>query len=101
MYVISLDHFLDSRGAIAVEPGPARKLADFATAAVAYASNGNRPDDAPQPTCFKCGNPKDSVVDIGMTEVGLIAWRCQACGSEGEISNWRGTFWDLSKNSPK
>lgn len=101
MYVISLDHYLDAKGAIAIERGPSRKLADFATAAVAYASNINRPDDAPRPVCFKCRSPKDSAVDIDKTEAGLIAWRCEACGSAGQISNWRGTFWDLSRNSPK
>jgi hypothetical protein len=34
MYVISLDHYLDAKGAIAIEKGPGRKIADFATAAV-------------------------------------------------------------------
>jgi hypothetical protein len=92
MYVISLNHYLDAKGAIAVERGPARKIGDFATAAVAYASNQNRPGDAPRPICFKCCNPKDSAVDISLTETGLVIWRCDACGSQGQISNWRGTF---------
>lgn len=34
MHVISLDHFLDGKGAVAIERGPALKVADFATAAV-------------------------------------------------------------------
>jgi hypothetical protein len=97
MYVISLDHYLDAKGAIAIETGPGRKIADFATAAVAYASNKSRASDAPRPTCFKCRNPKNSVVDIGITETGLVVGRCHACGSQGQISNWRGTFWDLSQ----
>ena len=97
MYVISLDHYLDAKGAIAIDKGPGRKIADFATAAVAYASNKKRPDDAPRPTCFKCRNPKDSAVDISLTDTGLVVWRCHACGNEGQISNWRGTFWDLSQ----
>jgi hypothetical protein len=100
MYVISLDHYLDAKGAIAIEKGPGRKIADFATAAVAYASNKNRPSDAPRPPCFKCRNPKDSAVDISFTETGLVTWRCQACGSQGQISNWQGTFWDLSQGIP-
>ncbi len=100
MYVISLNHYLDAKGAIAVERGPGRKIAEFATSAVAYASNKNRPGDAPRPTCFKCRNPKDSAVDINVTATGLVIWRCHACGSEGQISNWRGTFWDLSQGAP-
>lgn len=97
MYVISLDHYLDAKGTIAVDKGPGRKIAEFATAAVAYASNKRRPDDAPRPTCFKCRKSKVSAVDIHLTERGLVVWRCHACGNEGQISNWRGTFWDLSQ----
>ncbi len=33
MYVIDLTHYLDAKGAIAPERGPARKMADFLTAA--------------------------------------------------------------------
>ena len=100
MYVISLDHFLDAKGLIAVERGPARKLADFATAAIAFASNRHRPAGAPRPTCFKCRNPWDSAVDVNLTEAGLVIWRCHACGCEGQISSWRDTFWDLSSGAP-
>ncbi len=38
MYVIFLDHYLGTEGAVVIERGPARKLADFATTVVAYAS---------------------------------------------------------------
>lgn len=96
MYAISLGHYLDAKGAIAIERGPGRKMADFVTATVAYASNRHRPADAPRPTCFECRNPKHSAVDIGMTKTGLVTRRCHACGSEGQVSNWQGTFWDLS-----
>ncbi len=99
MYVISLDHYLDSKGAIAIERGPGRKMADFATAVVAYASNRHRPAEARRPACFKCRNPEHSAVDINMTKSGLVVWRCDACGSEGQISNWQRTFWDLSQSS--
>lgn len=50
MYVISLDHYLDDNGAIAIDRGPARKIADFATAVVSYASNPRRPTDAKPPS---------------------------------------------------
>jgi hypothetical protein len=83
MYVISLDHYLAAKGAIAIDKGPGRKIADFATAATAYASNRNRPGDARRPTCFKCRSPKDSAVDISITETGVVVWRCHACGSQG------------------
>ncbi len=71
MYVISLDHFLDDKGAVAIERGPARKVADFATAAVSYASSPRRPSSAPRPICFKCRKPKDGDVEIGLTTADL------------------------------
>jgi hypothetical protein len=43
MYVMDLTHFLDAKGAIAPERGPARKMADFLTAVVAHASDFDRP----------------------------------------------------------
>jgi hypothetical protein len=96
MLITSLDHYLDAKGTIALESGPGRKMAEFMTAAVAYASNRHRPANALTPSCFKCRNPKSSVIDVGMTDAGLVIWRCHTCGSEGQISNWRGSFWDLS-----
>ena len=100
MYVISLDHYLDGKGAIAIKRGPGRKMADFVTSAVAYASNRHRAVDAPQPTCFECRNPKEIAVEVSMTKTGLVTWRCHVCGSEGQVSNWQGTFWDLSASTP-
>ncbi len=47
MYLTDLTHYLDSKGRIAPERGPARKMADFLTAVVAHASDFERPYDAP------------------------------------------------------
>ena len=96
MHVISLDHYLDDKGTIAIGRGPARKIADFATAAVSYASNPRRPTDAKRPTCFKCRKAANCDVDIRLTPDDLVVWRCYACDCQGQISNWRQTFWDLS-----
>lgn len=96
MYVISLDHYLNDKGAIAIKRGPARKLADFATSAVAYASNPHRLPSAQPPTCFKCRKPTKSEVDVRQLSDGRVIWRCSACDCQGQISNWQGTFWDLS-----
>lgn len=38
-YIISLDHYLDEKGSIALEIRPTRKIAAFATKVVAQASN--------------------------------------------------------------
>jgi len=32
--------------------------------------------------------------------IDVVVWRCLACGSEGRISNWQGTLWDLSQGTP-
>jgi hypothetical protein len=100
MYVIDLTHYLDPKGAIAPERGPARTLADFVTAAVAHASDFDRSDDTPGPLCFKCRKRDRRAVDTGLTEDDLVVWRCLTCSTEGQISNWQRSFWDLSSGKP-
>jgi hypothetical protein len=100
MYVIDLTHYLDAKGAIAPERGPARKMADFLTTVVAHASDFDRSDDAPGPVCFKCRKRDQRIVETGITESDVVVWHCPACGTEGRISNWQGTFWDLSHGTP-
>jgi hypothetical protein len=100
MYVIDLTHFLDEKGAIAPERGPARKLADFVADVVAHASDFDRPDDTPGPLCFKCRKRDRRPVETALTEDDVVLWRCTTCGTQGQISNWQGTFWDLSQGMP-
>ena len=100
MYVIDLTHYLDPRGAIAPEQGPARKFADFLTAVVAHATDFDRPDETPGPPCFKCRKRNRRAVDTGVTEDDRVVWHCVACGTHGQISNWQGSFWDLTSGQP-
>lgn len=100
MYVTDLTHYLDSKGAIALGGTAPQKMAGFLTAVVAHASDFDRPDDAPGPVCFKCRKRDQRVVETGITEDDVVVWRCIACGIEGRISNWQGTFWDLSQGMP-
>jgi hypothetical protein len=100
LYVIDLTHYLDPKGAIAPERGPARKFADFVTTVVAHATDFDRHDDTPGPLCFKCRKRDQRFVETGLTEDNLVVWRCLACGTEGQVSNWAGSFWDLSTGSP-
>jgi hypothetical protein len=100
MYVIDLNHFLDARGAIAPEKGPARKMADFLAAVVAHASDFERADDAPGRPCFKCRKRDRHTVDTGITGDDAVVWECALCRTEGRISNWRGSFWDLTQGRP-
>lgn len=100
MYVIDLTHFLDDKGTIAPPRGPGRKLAEFAAAVVAHASHADQPASASGPTCFKCRKREARRVETGITEDDLVVWRCTTCGTEGQISHWQGSFWDLSQRAP-
>jgi len=100
MYVIDARHYLTEEGDIAVPEGPARKMADFVTAAVAHASDLDRPEGVPGPTCFKCGKRDGRRAETGMTDGQIIAWQCLACGTHERISGWQGTLWDLSQDAP-
>ena len=96
MYVIDARHFLNDKGDIGPERGPGRKMADFVTAVIAHESDFDRPD-TPGPVCFQC---RKSPVDTVMADLGVILWRCPRCTTNGSVSHWRGTFWDLSQGSP-
>ncbi len=100
MYVIDAKHYLTESGDIAPQRGPARKMADFVTAVVAHASDFDRPEETPGPVCFKCRKRDDRRVDTGIADDDVIIWHCTACGTVGRISNWQGTFWDLSLGAP-
>ena len=96
MYIIDARHFLNDKGDIGPERGPGRKMADFVTAVIAHESDVDRPD-APGPVCLKC---RKSPVDTVMSDTDAILWRCPRCSTEGSVSNWQGTFWDLSQGRP-
>jgi hypothetical protein len=100
MYVIDARHYLDDKGNIAPERGPARKMADFVTSVIAHASNFDRPDDAPAPACFRCRKRDNRCVDTGIGEDDAVVWHCPACGTQSRISNWQRTFLDLSQSAP-
>lgn len=98
MYIVDLTHFLNAKGAIGPESGPGRKMADFLTAVVAHVTDVGRPDDAPGPLCAKCRKRDQRAVEAGMVDDHIV-WRCAACGFEGRISGWQGTFWDLRQGT--
>jgi hypothetical protein len=91
MYITDLTHFLDSSGAIGPVKGPARAMAQFHVDVVAHASDRTA-DALPAPRCFKC---KKSLVAAVPAHDGAITWVCPACRTDGRISNWQGSLWDL------
>ena len=100
MYVIDVKHYLDEKGGIAPQKGPARKMADFVTSVVAHASDFDRSEEHPGPQCFKCRQRDMSVVSTCLDDDQYIRWHCPACGASGQISNWQETFWDLARGRP-
>ena len=93
MYITDIRHFLDDKGAIGPRRGPARRIAEFHAAAVAYATDFDG-SGLTAPSCFKC---KQAAVEMSIAPADTIDWSCPRCRSGGRISNWQGTFWDLSK----
>ena len=100
-YVIDLRHWLDEKGAIAATKGTAKRLSDFAAAVVAHESNYDRGGALPGPVCFKCLRRDAGPVQTDTTPDDVIRWQCIACGTQGQISNWQNTFWDLSGSAPE
>jgi hypothetical protein len=50
--------------------------------------------------CFRCRKRDQGPVQTAITDDDLVVWRCLACGTQGQISNWRNTFWDLGTEAP-
>lgn len=91
MYITDLRHFLDAAGAIGPTKGPARAMAQFHADVVAHSSAATGQAPA-APRCFKC---KKIGVDAGLAADAAIVWACPKRRTEGRISNWQGTLWDL------
>ena len=75
-------------------------ITDFVTSVIAHASDFDRPESTLGPFCFKCRTRDNRRVDTGMTDDDAVVWHCPASGTEGHISNWQGTFFDLSQGMP-
>ena len=100
-WVVSLKHFFDEDGDIAVPKGPARKLAEHMVAIVAMAS---RPELIPLPEYqVRCRRRPGRKPCTGLIEADFnpdderIVWWCPVCDDNGYISNWKGSMWDLSE----
>ena len=95
MYVTDLTHFLDAKGAIALTSRPARRFAEFLGQVVAAASGPSALQAEGIGVCH-CNKCKGMVI-AEITPDDAIEWFCENCAQEGRISNWRRSFWDLSR----
>ena len=95
VYVIDIRHYLNDKGDIEPGKGPARKTADLITSVAAHASDVGKLENALGPLCFRCRKRGNCRVLTGVAANETVTWHCPACGTEGRISNWQGTFWNL------
>jgi hypothetical protein len=89
VYITDASHFLDAKGAIAPQRGPARKMAEFLGNVIVAATLPGQGSD--QAKCRKCRAAIETSI-VG----GEIQWRCSSCQESGRISNWRHTLWDMT-----
>jgi hypothetical protein len=92
MYISDARHFLDDKGALAPLRGPAKAMAEFHAAVIAYATDFEDVG-VKLPQCFTC---KKGTVWAELAQDDTIVWHFPRCRTEARISNWQGTLWDLS-----
>src|SRR5258706_14391281 len=80
MYITDVRHFLDEKGAVGPQRGPARVMAEFHAGAIAFATDF---DDTGvvAPACFK---RKKGVVNPIIAPDDAIYWACPRCNAEDE-----------------
>jgi len=66
-------------------------MAQFHVNVVAHASDATS-NALPAPKCFKC---KKGAVEAVRAHDDAIVWVCPTCRTDGRISNWQGSLWDL------
>jgi hypothetical protein len=91
MYITDARHFLDEKGAIGPQRGPARAMAEFQGGTISFATAAVA-TGVTAPTCFKC---KKARIDARIAKDDSIYWSCPHCQTEGRIAHWQGTLWDL------
>lgn len=100
-WITHLPHILNDTGNIPVGlPAPTFRLAKSICSFVAYATNFEGKDDEEFPPCFIMIEKKrcrGKVFPFLMIEEDNIGWQCKTCGTNGVISGWQGTLWDLTE----
>ena len=91
MYITDTRHFMDEKGAIGPKRGPANTMAEFHAGAITCGTDFGETGMA-APFCFKC---KKATVEPIIAQDDAIYWSCPRRKTEGRISHWQGTLWDL------
>lgn len=80
MYITNARHFLNDKGAIGPQHGPAKVMAEFHANTIAYATDFEEAG-VNAPTCFKC---KKGQVEAQIAPDDAIDWSCPRCRHRGE-----------------
>ena len=96
-WITDITHFLDDTGGVAAKAGPARRIAEHFGAIIAAVSA--QPLEARTSTRVRCRRrpgrrPCSGEIRAVFDCETNIVWECPACGDNGLIQNWQGTFWD-------
>jgi len=96
-WIVDLRHYLTLTGTLTPElSARGRRLAEYWAEIVAQASNFD------QPVTLRCRRRPRHRSCLGTLEIDFyedfsaIIWRCPACGDNGTIIGWHGSFWDNS-----
>jgi hypothetical protein len=102
-WIVSLRQYLNPDGSIAPKSGPALRFAEYWAAIVQEITADISGElSLPKVRCRRkpvhrpCPGEIESTLD---PRNGSIVWECPVCGDNGAISDWEGTFWDLTETS--
>lgn len=103
-YVTDAHHFLDERGLTPDDiPGPAKRLIQFMSHIIEELTM--QPPGLTVPIGANCLRRPERKACQGKilawrdAEESAIFWKCDQCGTGGQISNWKNTQWDNSMES--
>ncbi len=99
-FVIDITHYLDATGLLPSTLTPeAKQFIDCFGNIIASVTM--QPSETDK-TTVQCWGELQGDRCPGMIHAGIsvntleIEWRCHRCHDQGTISNWQGTFWDVS-----
>ncbi|MBI4218595.1 MAG: hypothetical protein HY682_00525 [Chloroflexi bacterium] len=99
-WVTNITHFPPPDESLPDGYAPARRIAAYFGAIVAAASLA--PAEGVVETGLRCRRrpgrrPCPGSIDLSLDPQSRVVWQCTSCDDNGLISNWMGSYWDLSR----
>lgn len=99
-WITDIRHFLDENNELILEPGIARRLAEY-QGAIIEAVTARPPDKVDFVTGIRCRRrPRrkrcegNIIAGYEESDPSTIGWFCPFCDDNGYISGWQETQWD-------